>query len=79
LFPGAWQSPLETDRDGTDDEAGTRADPVLGSVAGAAVFGSAAGAAGLIVGTLEVDPCGLLGTTVPPAPGENDPGAGSCW
>jgi hypothetical protein len=53
LLPEAWQSPLETDR---DDEAGTRADPVFGSAVGVAVFGSAAGGAGLIVGTLDVDP-----------------------
>jgi hypothetical protein len=56
LLPEAWQSSLETDRDGTDDEAGTRTDPVFGSAAGAVVFGSVAGGAGLIVGTLDVDP-----------------------
>jgi hypothetical protein len=76
LLPEAWQSPLEVDRagdddDDDDDEAGTRADPVSGNVAGAEVFGSAAGGVGVIVGTLEADPCAL--------PTEDDPAAGSCW
>lgn len=80
MLPEAWQSPLETDRDGTDDEAGTRADPVFGSAVGAAVFGRAAGGAGLIVGTLEAELCALLGAVSwPPALGEDDPGVGNCW
>jgi hypothetical protein len=83
LLPEAWQSPLVVDCEGDghdDDEAGTRADPVFGNAAGAAVLAGAAGGAGLIVGTLAPDPCALPGAvTVLPLPGEDAPAAGSCW
>jgi hypothetical protein len=83
VLPEAWQSPLEVDRAGDgheDDEVGTRADPVFGNVAGAAVFDTATGGVGLIVGTLVSDPCALPGAVVvPPLPGEGDPDAGSRW